>query len=153
MRPIIFLDIDGVLNGHERHANGYYGLRPDCIGHFNRIIGYCDPDIVLSSAWRYMVLEGSMNCIGFLNLLMTHGVSRCRIVGHTDYDKSLDRSCRGQLIRKKLTELDPDGERKYVVLDNDDLGISKEGLVFIQTDDFVGLTAERADEVIRILRT
>jgi hypothetical protein len=35
---VIFLDIDGVLNGHQKHENGYCGIYPECVTRFNRLL-------------------------------------------------------------------------------------------------------------------
>jgi len=73
---VIFLDIDGVLNGHEfcEHAKSC-GINPECVCELNRIIAATDAKIVLSSAWRYMVHGGALTLKGFEYMLRTHGVT------------------------------------------------------------------------------
>lgn len=74
-RPLVFLDIDGVLNGanawnHGAQSNTIHG---PCIEAFNHLLRQARPQIVLSSAWRYMLLCGAMRAHGFEYLLRTHG--------------------------------------------------------------------------------
>ena len=48
---VIFLDIDGVLNGHDWDEPAQScRIRYQCIQAFNAILAQCDPKIVLSSA-------------------------------------------------------------------------------------------------------
>ena len=35
---ILFLDIDGVLNGHEQDSHGYCRIQPGPVVHLNRIL-------------------------------------------------------------------------------------------------------------------
>lgn len=57
-RPVLFLDIDGVLNGHEydREAESST-LHPDCVARLNRVLADSECSVVLSSAWRYMAFS------------------------------------------------------------------------------------------------
>jgi hypothetical protein len=72
---LLFLDIDGVLNDHRPHQNGYSGIQSDKVCHLNRILEQCpDVQLVISSAWRYTVLNRWMTLQGFEHLLLTHGV-------------------------------------------------------------------------------
>jgi len=93
IKKIIFLDIDGVLNNHvfDRIA-GSSTILPVCVGQLNRIIHATGAAVVLSSAWRYMCLDGKefpagMTLKGFEYMLRTHGVTqRISIIGHTEPD-------------------------------------------------------------------
>ena len=100
---VLFLDIDGVLNGHEKHPDSpYTTIRPDCVRRLNRVIKATDCKIVISSAWRYMVLRtrknepATMTLLGFQYLLHTHGLMTHSdtdwskiIVGHTCPDEDI----------------------------------------------------------------
>ena len=85
---LLFLDIDGVLNAHKAHPNGYCGITDKGREHFNRIMDACpDVQVVISSAWRYHVHNGEMSLKGLEELLLTHGLSvKDRIHGITDPD-------------------------------------------------------------------
>jgi len=149
----IFLDIDGVLNDHVPHANGYLGTRAHCVEHFNKILMYVSKaKIVVSSAWRYAVLNHEMNIEGFEFLLMTHGVDcKDRVVGTTGEDgqhgwitEQAGYDDRARLIEKYVMKHEI---MKYVVLDDMPLPLG----ALVQTDPSIGLTAENADRAIEIL--
>jgi hypothetical protein len=166
VRPLIFLDMDGVLNDKTQLESGFYGSKPECVAQFNRILRTTSAEIVLSSAWRYMIPE-AMTLQGFTYLLLTHGVA-CRtkvelpafpddlLIGTTCRDEDL--SPRGQQIRHWLNECG--GRRPYVVLDDggqnpdgtwSDMGIADAGHPVVWTDGKVGMTAVDADRAIQIL--
>lgn len=85
---LLFLDIDGVLNGHKQFANGYTTIEPHGREHLNIILEKCpEVQLVISSAWRYHVHNGSMTLRGLEEMLLTHGLNvRGRIHGITDPD-------------------------------------------------------------------
>ena len=88
MIKLLFLDIDGVLNAHKPHENGYCGITDfgrDC---FNCVMAECpDVQVVISSAWRYHVHKGEMNMKGLEELFMAHGLNiQGRIHGVTEPD-------------------------------------------------------------------
>jgi hypothetical protein len=147
VRPIIFLDLDGVLNDHQQRESGFCGIDLPLATRFNRVLRETDAQIVLSSAWRYMIPE-AMSLKGFTYLLQTHGVD-CheRLIGVTCRDEEIEP--RGQQIRH--WRLENGGERPYVVIDDLDLGITEAGHPFVQTDGKVGLTEADADRAIEIL--
>lgn len=148
MRPLIFLDLDGVLNDHEEHDNGYCGTAGFCVRRLNDILRETGAEIVVSSAWRYLILSGSMTLKGFENLLLSHGVN-CfgRVVGHTCSDEVAEP--RGIQVRHWLNE--NGGDRRYLVVDDLDLGITEQGHPFLRTDGKVGLTDADVERAIEIL--
>lgn len=163
MRPIIFLDCDGVINDHKRHSNGFCGTKPECVAHLNRVLRETDADIALSSAWRYMVPD-AMTLKGFTYLLLTHGVDARmddeaqtdRLIGVTCRDEDL--MPRGQQIRHWRNE--HGGDRPYVVIDDGgenpdgswtDMGVNAAGHPTVWTNGKVGLTAADAELAIAIL--
>ena len=93
---IIFLDIDGVLNDHERHQNGYTGLKPKNVAAFNWLLSLLPgAKIVISSAWRYM----GVTPLQFENLLLTHGVDCSgRVIGFTRKDLDKDEPRLDQIL-------------------------------------------------------
>lgn len=141
MKPIIFLDIDGVLNKHSFVVNYCCGFNTKCVRNFNRIIRATNANIVLSSAWRYMITGGAMTLRGFQYLLWSHGV-KGDLIGHTCSDEEI--MSRSLQIRKWVKDNKVDN---YVVLD--DMKIVSHP--FIQTISQLGLTKENAEEAINIL--
>ncbi|MDE2100904.1 MAG: hypothetical protein KGL39_26900 [Patescibacteria group bacterium] len=90
MIRILFLDVDGVLNGHDWHEGARSNtLRKDCIEQLSRILKETGCRIVLSSAWRYLIHCGAMNHLGFEAMLRSHGASGIvgKIVGVTRKDE------------------------------------------------------------------
>ena len=164
---LLFLDIDGVLNRHNfNQVAGSNTLLPECVEQLNRIIHETGAKIVLSSAWRYMVLGKDVTLKGFEYLLRTHGVtSKIEIVGITPADeicchcgsremmaafcvKCIRRSDRGDQIADYLkTAEDVD---TYVVVDDLNLGIRGKH-PFVQTESHEGITKADADKIIKLL--
>lgn len=89
---VLFLDMDGVLNDHTPLASRYCGTNPRCVAALNHVLDEIPSlKIVVSSAWRYMILKEQMTLAGFEMLLLTHGV-KCfeRIIGHTAADGRIE---------------------------------------------------------------
>ena len=174
--PLVFLDVDGVLNDHKPHPNGYCAMVPDCVAWLSYVL-LCVPDarIVLSSAWRYIVLSGDMSLKGFEYLLLIHGAPyetvHDRIVGYIPSD---EQTCQdlgildvepllGSQGRQGI--LDPDWlrengcdlravqiewyaqDRPFVVLDDLPLGVAN----LVQTDPEKGLTRRDALRAVSLL--
>lgn len=143
----IFLDIDGVLNDHEQQDNGYCTIKPECAVRFNRILrAVPDSRIVISSAWRYLILNGGMALYGFESLLLTHGVD-CfnKVAGHTRADANGGEPF--ERVAEILEYVDENDVELFVVLDDMDLKIEN----LIRTNGNVGLTDADADRAIAIL--
>jgi hypothetical protein len=81
-----------VLNDHTPLANKYCGTRSQCVLVFNDLIDDLpDVKIVISSAWRYMILRGDVTLRGFEMLLKTHGLKvHERIIGCTGPDGRIE---------------------------------------------------------------
>lgn len=164
---LIFLDIDGVLNGHDqhRHPNGYCGISPGCVYHLNRIVRETGAELVISSAWRYL-LNNAMSLDGFRYMLMTYGLDKdVHIQGRTARDEDIPD--RGAQIHAylagalKLGRID-----EYVVLDDGNeeaphppatMPLSESlrrqcGDRWVQTNGKVGLTEADADRAVAILK-
>jgi len=112
--PLVFLDIDGVLNSHDINAHGYNTIHRDKVARLNQLVGLTEASIVISSAWRYMILGGAMTVDGFRYMLMTYGLaSGTKVVGCTVSDEEIPE--RGDQITAFLStaEWPP-----YVVLDD-----------------------------------
>jgi DNA-binding XRE family transcriptional regulator len=151
---LIFLDIDGVLNGREFLAEAKLcKINPECVRNLNRIMTATDARVVLSSAWRYMIHGHAMTLDGFHYLLRTHGM-----LGSLNRQDKLiiDLTCRDEdilerpdQIRAWLRSNGHRGDQRYVVLD--DLDADWGELNIVQIDDRVGLTEADADRAIAML--
>lgn len=165
MTPLLFLDVDGVLNAHEFDPEVLCGqIHTDKVQRLNRILRQTGAKVVLSSAWRYIVHRGEANLAGMDWLLRSHGMLADRLIGITrpdtmraspafDGDPQHWPVCneRGQQISDWFTA--HGWPRKvYVVLDDLDLGIVAAGHPFVQTVGSIGLTDMDAERAIAILR-
>jgi hypothetical protein len=151
---ILFLDIDGVLNGHDYDPLAEScTIRTHCITNLSKILTQTDVKVVISSAWRYMISRGAMTLRGFEYLLRTHRLAgiQNRIIGITreDLDQT-SKTERGLEIEEWLR--DHPEVTHYLVIDDMDYGISIRGHPFLQTDGTVGLTEADADKAIMMLR-
>jgi len=156
---ILLLDVDGVLNDHTRHANGYCGLQPDKLARLDRIVAATGCRIVLASAWRYLILSGSMTLSGFRNLLLTHGAAKetaDALLDRLPKDRSADDPHdRGKLARSWL-DGNPLVERAVALDDGawpggEDLGYEVMGIPVVRPSPRVGLTDAEALRVIEML--
>lgn len=152
MKPI-FLDFDGVLNDTKTSIeSGYNTIQARPMGIFNNILK-AEPDarVIITSSWRYMVLQGSMTLEGFQHLLATHGFRRPR---ETVCDVlPADESCcsRAFLVYKWLYNHDLLDSR-FVCIDDNDLGYTDLALPFVHTDASKGLSASDAERVLELLK-
>jgi hypothetical protein len=153
MNKIVFLDVDGVLNGHQFDAIAASNrIDPRCVDHLNTVLDTTGCDIVLSSAWRYMIIGGAMTLQGFEYLLRTHGVHcKDRLVDYLGPDDGPDAQtrnskCRGRLVQKWVNTYKPD---TWVVID--DLNLGFDGMPFVQTKEDVGLTRADVDKILELL--
>lgn len=148
--PVLFLDIDGVLNGHEfDRAAESSTIRPACVKRLNRVLRETRCAVVISSAWRYMVLGGGMTLMGFGYMLRTHGVAIVGgLLGTTGRDtQTEDPNERGRQIKAWLAE-HPEVTRYAVV---DDMQLGFEGMPIVRTNGAEGLTDNDADKLIELL--
>jgi len=160
---VLFLDIDGVLNGHEYDPCAEScKIKPECVKQLNRIIERTDAAIVLSSAWRYMVLNGAMTLSGFSYMLRTHGVTKyLNLIGTLPLDTKQVEGDEGAILRaesivKWLEDREARGDDKTIEWPIwaavDDLGLWDEtNPNFVRTDGTVGLTEANADRLIALL--
>lgn len=155
---ILFLDIDGVLNDHGQMMNLYCGIHADKVARLNTILDAIDCDIVISSAWRYMILGGEMSLKGFEYMLLSHGL-KCnnKIIGCTPPDEDID--TRGKQIAwwinvelPTILQRKRKNRHKYVVIDDLDqergIQISEAGHKLVQTNGSIGLTDKDVEKVI-----
>lgn len=128
-KPIIFIDIDGVLNRKKKHPGlEYCGMESDCVERFNCILDETDAEFIVSSSWRYLVLNGSMTLEGFRNLLFTHGVHAERMIdiNPPDEEGTDETVVRIKTINAKINEISRKAERKPLFFAIDDLSIASD---------------------------
>jgi hypothetical protein len=157
-KPLIFLDIDGVLNNHSYIGGDVEScvILADNVRVLNKIILGADAEIVLSSAWRYMIPK-AMTLKGFEYLLRSHGVAaKDRLIGYTRRDEKI--ATRGYQIEDWLVKHD---YRRYVVIDDGgrdpetgawcDLGITRACHPVVWVDGAKGLQEYHVDFALGIL--
>jgi HAD domain in Swiss Army Knife RNA repair proteins len=150
MKPIIFLDIDGVLNGHRPTDNGYNTIEKDNVSAFNDILDNVDAEIVISSAWRYLVHNGSMTVRGFEQLLISHGV-KCsqKVVDITRRDNDQCECSLQDRVDGIFEWIDENNLlSSFIVIDDLPLPLNYN---FYQTNGNLGLTIEDAKSIRSIM--
>lgn len=160
MTKVLFLDIDGVLNGHDWDDEAKScNIRRECVKHLNRVVKETGCKLVVSSAWRYILHGGDMTTKGFGYMLRTHGLiaesgTMNLIVGYTDKDTEPPMERRdGERARQVQAWLGYTGltVESYAVVDDEDDGFTEAGMPCVITDGAKGLTHEDADKLIAIL--
>lgn len=151
--PILFLDIDGVLNSHDYvRRGGSLSCRTDgidslAVAHLQRIVDETHCSLILSSTWRLIHPLSEMR-----GRLIAKGMrSPCPLRGKTP-----DLSPRGGTIERYQRGLEVNAwintmgfKARYACIDDD--GDFMPGQNLVQTDFRTGLLAEHADRCIRIL--
>lgn len=149
--PVIFLDIDGVLNSaswmHMGHMSGDFddvGKRkhfdPNACAMLNRILKRVPSDIVISSAWRI-----THSCKWMQRALRARGVTRARVIGQTPGGGGY----RGPQIQAWL---DANAPRPFVIIDDsDDMGIALMPRL-VRTDWKTGLLEEHIEPICQLLQ-
>lgn len=146
---VVFLDIDGVLNSHAFSSIAQSnGINAECVACLNRILRETGAKIVVSSAWRYMVLGKAMTLTGFEYLLRTHGVKAESVIDITVGDEAIP--FRGAQVTEWLSRNKE--VRSYVILDDLPAAeFSEHAEWLVTTDGAIGLTTTHADQAIEIL--
>lgn len=167
-KPLIFLDIDGVLNDHAWDTEVMCGqIQQDKVARLNHILHVTGARIVLSSAWRYIIHRGESNLMGLEWLFRSHGILMNRLISYTRPDTAeqpprwdgdlhtwIRTNERGVQIADWLAEFTASAAEQpspYVAIDDLDLGISEAGHPFVQTNGAVGLTDGDVLQSIRLL--
>lgn len=160
--PTIFLDIDGVLNDHSRLNNGFSTINQENVSKLNYIFSRIpNLQLVISSAWRYIILNNHMSLIGFEIMLLTYGINcHNRVVGHTrkdlsDGDYSSDGESYQRGLQERVNQINDFIEyhklTNYIILDDLTLPFISNRDRFIQTNPATGMTLEDADNAIKLL--
>lgn len=151
MKPILFLDIDGVLNEFgSQPGGGMLGIQADKVVRLKRILDTVPCDVVISSTWRIIgrnlaKVEAMLDNIGHeIHSVTPQG-------GKTEGGLYLALK-RGDEIKAWLA-LNPQRTR-FVVLDDDVYPDEFPDANQVHTDGFEGaLTEAKADEVIQKLQS
>lgn len=145
---VIFLDIDGVLNGHEKWENGYCGINPFNVQELNKVLNLLPSvKLVISSSWRYMIPE-AMTLKGFEYLLLISGLNcKERLIGVTERDEVCN--TRGKQIRRYLQQ-HPEIIR-YIVIDDVEHDFEEQNINFILTNSKEGLVEKQARDIFKFL--
>jgi hypothetical protein len=125
----------------------------ECVQRLNRVFKAVDCEVVLSSAWRYMILGGAMSLSGFSYMLRTHGLwIDQRLIGHTDDDGSdVDNPiARGVLIQRWL-DVNHRPPRWAVVDDLCGVDMERVRKRLVATDGRVGIRDTDVDSLIALL--
>jgi len=160
MSKILFFDIDGVLNDHQKLPSGVCGIAPGLRDNFNRIIDETGCLLVMHSAWRYLVTyqcpkqgRSSMTLDGMSYLLQTHGIKSFdaeanshRLIGTTRPDVYSDGVIDRPAAIRELVYNSPEIDAFAII---DDLPLDWHGPEFFHCPN--GLTADIATRIIEHL--
>jgi hypothetical protein len=148
LRPLIFLDIDGVL---ARLVEGYrYGtLDGECVDALNMLLDRTNASVVISSSWRYVDKFSAL-----IARLEGQGVRAGRIISKTPIPERQEMGvilspCRGDEIGAWLDAY-KQPLRPIVILDDEgDMGAFKDRLV--RTNPEHGLTLADVERACALL--
>lgn len=155
-KPVLFLDIDGVLNSRwwatqSKHSHGTdaAALDPACCALLRGVLDATGAGVVLSSSWRHVVTLD-----GMAGLLAQRGCPGVRFIGATPEWVSRGETIvrgfesRGHEIRAWLSE-HPECERFAIV--DDDREARHASRRFVRTDPEVGLTPRDCARLVALL--
>jgi len=146
MTPILFLDVDGVLNSHGsfvRNGEPVWRVDADKVALLNEVVRRTGCHVVVSSTWRKGPEDGPDGC---REILRARGV-RVRFPRDWRTDGSLD-GIRGGEIADWLRR---NGSPPYAIVDDDSDMLPEQQARFVQTNFEEGLTRAHADRLIALL--
>eukprot|EP00927_Polykrikos_kofoidii_P073546 TRINITY_DN69577_c0_g1_i1.p1 TRINITY_DN69577_c0_g1~~TRINITY_DN69577_c0_g1_i1.p1 ORF type:complete len:271 (-),score=53.25 TRINITY_DN69577_c0_g1_i1:178-969(-) len=141
--PVIFLDVDGVLNGRRTYDPVRRRLEEDCMLLFTAFARETEASVVLSTTWRH---EPHLRH-ELVNALWQHGLPRDSVVGQTP-NLGFDR--REEEIQNWLMTAGAE-VRRFVVLDDLPLKAAELGGRFVQTNPDIGLTEDDIEQARKVL--
>lgn len=136
------------------------GIDSVMMARLNVVIDETRADVILSSAWRYMVLGGwnphapyldpenlpAMTLNGFEYMLQSHGF-KGRLIGHTVSDEYITRR-----ENQILDSVEYNKITNWVAVDDLNLNFGEHQHRFVRTEGHTGLTDENAQQMIEVLR-
>lgn len=143
VRPIVFLDIDGVLNSRsffERRRSGDVHLDTSAIEILNRLSD--DVDFVVSSTWRADGVESVQKRLdeaGFTG----------KLVDRTPYCKC---RVRGVEVKQWLSDNRTYGFDRYAIIDDDSDFLIGQQPHFFHVDNYHGLTPNTIHKIRKFLK-
>ena len=151
MDKVIFLDVDGVLNGKKTKARcqGYIGIDNKKVKLLAKLVNETGATIILSSSWKHYWDKNTKYCDKFGTYLNKKLQQENLIIADKTYDKKKWRRGEGiaDFIYKNNVE-------NFVILDDEAFDFYDCNLYenWIQTDYYAGgITEEQIDLAIRKL--
>lgn len=141
-QKILFLDIDGVLNGAKDLQIGYE-IDPLKVLLIDHVCEQTDTDIVISSAWRCLMPMMSLEYV-----LRCAGLKHPRILGSTPYINDFRR---GMEVKAYLESQTLVSVVKYAIVDDNDGFLDEQRPYFVRTDGTIGVTPKETNRLIEIL--
>lgn len=144
---IVFLDIDGVLNGHEWcHTKEGPRIKETPARHLHLLLKMSDAKVVLISSWRSWVNHGHMTPKGFEKVLLSHGIKADVIDALGKKDPELDHA--EDRAGKIVEWLAGHHTESHVILDDLPLGLPN----LIRPNPSIGLEPYHITKALEILR-
>jgi hypothetical protein len=157
-KKIIFLDVDGVMNGTQTASKGimyqwHPGIEPEKVALLNQIIEQTGAEVVLSSTWRLHYKQVEMR--EYLKQQGFRGVMRDFTPDHSKTGRFDQRNCRvmrGDEVKAWLEEQKQRGRwniTHHVIFDDDtDFHPDQP---WIHTDYMTGMMPAHVDIAVKIL--
>lgn len=143
---VLFLDVNGVLNNHADQS-----IHRDKTELLNQIILKSKAKIVLTSSFRYLVLNREMTIESLDYLFQTHGVIPKTIIDTIGRD-GVDNS-RGSLILNWL-EASREPIEAFAILDDcpEHVGLNSVYEYLVRVDGDHGLVQSNVDKAVELLK-
>jgi hypothetical protein len=144
---LLFLDVDGVLNGQTN------GIEPELVARLNRIVEMSGCKVVVSSTWRLHyelpILQSMLNAAGFTGKLAGRTPKYMSCTEHLDAGWECDQAHRGHEIKTYLRNAYPDEQPTIVILD-DGGDMEPYGERLVQTQYDVGLEDRHIERSLKM---
>lgn len=135
--PIIFLDVDGVLNNNTTISQSNYPFDATCLQNLKLLVEQVDGNIVITSAIRFC----QNNNQELLKELKKYQLDS-RVIGYTPFVDGI----KEKEIRTYLHNMD--SAEAFVVLDDEDLAVPN----LIKIDKQVGLAEEDIELALWVIK-